>query len=108
MSHCTDNPRTGRHACGQTFGGELQHCVARASWSTHPDGRAHITAVGSLIDWLWVNGGHEPANPAELGCTQDAGGRWRGPISDERRAQLVAMRRRPLPPEAPENRDANT
>ena len=38
---CTHNPRTARIACGQSIGGELQHCVAPVSWSRYPDGLAH-------------------------------------------------------------------
>ncbi len=83
MSTCTDSPTAARIGCGQTYSGELQHCVARASWSTHPDGRAHITAARSTIDKLWAKGGSEPANPAELEFEQDDRGRWRAPGADD-------------------------
>jgi len=92
---CTHNPATGRLACGQSFGGELQHCVAPVSWSRFTDGLAHVTASLGLIEWLWRKGGGEPADPASLGCTQDATGRWRRPISDEQRAALAARRAAP-------------
>jgi hypothetical protein len=57
----------------------MQHCVARVSWSEHPDGMAHITAKLSTIEYLWAKGKTEPANPAELGLHQDARGVWRRP-----------------------------
>jgi hypothetical protein len=57
MATCSDNTRLGRIGCGATYHGELQHSVAKVSWSTHPDGMAHITASLSLIDILWNKGG---------------------------------------------------
>lgn len=83
MTPCTDSPRTHRIACGQSFGGELQHCVAPVSWSRFPDGLAHVTAARSVIDAMWAKGdGTEPADPASLGFTQDASGRWRSPAPE--------------------------
>lgn len=92
MSACTDSPRCGRIGCGQTYSGETQHCVARASWSTRPDGRVHITAARSVIDRLWSKGGTEPADPATLGYEQDERGRWRMPMTDAERAEVAAIR----------------
>jgi hypothetical protein len=54
MSRCTDNPRAGRTGCGATYTGGMAHSVARVPWSTHPDGRAHITFgtdKASLVCW---------------------------------------------------------
>lgn len=80
MARCTDNPATGRQACGAEFGGELQHCVAKVSWSTHPDGLAHITAVDSTIAKMWMKGkGGEPVHPAALGYVLTERGVWRMP-----------------------------
>lgn len=83
MSQCTDSPTAARTGCGSTYSGELQHCVARASWSSHPDGRAHVTASRSLIDAMWAKGGAEPAEPSSLGFRQDERGRWRQPGEEE-------------------------
>lgn len=88
MSACTDSHATKRQSCGQTFGGELQHCVARVPWSQYPDGRAHLTASLSAIDYLWRKGGDTLANPAEHGFTQDERGRWRSPADPEVTATL--------------------
>lgn len=81
MSTCSDNHRLGRIGCGQTFGGEMQHCVAKVSWSQHPDGMAHITAKLSTIEKCWAKGKGtgEMANPADIGLHQDARGVWRQP-----------------------------
>lgn len=79
---CVDNPVLGRIGCGATFGGEMQHCVAKVSWSTHPDGIAHITAKLSTIDLLWSKGKTEPADPATLGLHQDDHGTWRRPARE--------------------------
>ncbi len=76
---CSDNHRLGRIGCGATFGGEMQHSVAKVSWSTHPDGMAHITAKDSTIRHLWAKGKDEMANPADVGLHQDARGVWRRP-----------------------------
>lgn len=65
MSTCTDNHRLGRQSCGATFSGETQHCVAKVSWSKHPDGMAHISACDSLIRQLWRLGDQvEPIDPS--------------------------------------------
>ena len=89
MSRCADNPATGRIGCGQTFGGESQHCVARVPWSTHPDGRAHVTASLSTIEYMWTKGdGTHPADPSTLGYEPNANGRWRRPLTDEEREQM--------------------
>jgi hypothetical protein len=40
---CKNNPATGRIGCGTTYSGRMLHCVAPASWSTHPDGLCHET-----------------------------------------------------------------
>ena len=53
MATCSDNSTVGITGCGASYGGELQHSVARCSWSTHPDGRAHITGTVNQIDYLW-------------------------------------------------------
>lgn len=79
MATCSDNPRLGRVGCGQTFGGEMQHSVARVSWSDHPDGMAHVTGRLSTIERCWAKGAGEMANPADLGFHQDARGVWRQP-----------------------------
>lgn len=97
MSVCSDSPRNSRVSCGQTFGGELQHCVAAVSWSQFPDGRAHVTASLSVIDRLWSigygpKGDGEFANPADHGYEQDERGRWRMPMTDDERANVAAMR----------------
>ena len=76
---CSDNHRLGRIGCGQTYGGEMQHSVAKVSWSQHPDGMAHITARLSTIEKCWAKGDGEMANPADLGFHQDARGVWRQP-----------------------------
>ena len=89
MTRCTDNHRLKRQACDCEFGGELQHCVARVSWSEHPDGRAHVTAVLSTIEHMWAKGdGTEPANPADLGYVRNERGVWRRPMDDATRARL--------------------
>lgn len=76
MSTCTDNPALGIIGCGGQFSGELQHCVAKASWSKHPDGRAHISGRLSTIDKLWVKS-NEPQNPALVeGLVQRENGKW--------------------------------
>ena len=91
MSACVDSPTTGRIGCGATYSGEMQHCVARADWSQHPDGRAHITASLSVLDKLWAKGAsNQPANPVDHGMEQDDRGRWRVPLSDEAKATLAA------------------
>ncbi len=82
MATCTDNPSTGRIGCGATFSGERQHCIARVPWSTHPDGRAHITAAVSTIDTMWRKGGAAPAHPAECGFVELEPGRWGTPMSE--------------------------
>lgn len=93
MSECTDNDRLERSACGDHFSGELQHCVAKASWATWPDGMVHMTASQSVIDNCWREGTKgEIADPATLGYEQDDHGRWRMPMSEEDRARLAAVR----------------
>ncbi len=90
MATCSDNPRLGRIGCGQTFGGEMQHSVARVSWSAHPDGMAHVTGRLSTIDKCWAKGkGGEMANPADLGFHQDARGVWRQPGRDAELANFI-------------------
>ena len=89
MSRCTSSKRLRRVACDCEFGGELQHCVARVSWSEHPDGRAHVTAVASTIDQMWAKGdGTEPANPADLGFVRNDRGVWRRPMDDITKSRL--------------------
>jgi len=95
MSACTDSTTNHRKNCGQQFGGELQHCVARVSWSEFPDGLAHVTASLSVIERLWSlgfgpNGSGELANPAIYGYEQDERGRWRMPMTDDERDALTA------------------
>lgn len=97
MSECKDSPRVGRISCGGTYGGELQHCVARVSWSQFPDGLAHVTASLSVIERLWSigfgpKGSGEFANPADHGYEQDERGRWRMPMTDDERAQVATLR----------------
>ena len=86
MTTCSDNHRLGRIGCGQTFGGEMQHSVAKVSWSTHPDGMAHITGKLSTIEKCWAKGNKlglgEMANPADIGLHQDARGVWRSPARE--------------------------
>ena len=94
MATCSNNPRLGRVGCGQTFGGEMQHSVARVSWSTHPDGMAHITGRLSTIEACWSqglgkNGNGEMANPVDLGFHQDARGVWRQPGRDEEVSNFI-------------------
>jgi len=89
MARCVDNPRLGRIGCGQEYSGEIQHSTARVSWSTSPDGMAHITARLSTIDHLWSKGkGVEMANPADHGFTVNDRGTWRRPMDDATRARL--------------------
>lgn len=93
MATCGDNERLGVFACGDCYSGELQHSVARVSWSDWPDGRAHVTASLSVIDTCWRKGKNgEMANPADLGFVKDANGRWRQPMSEEDRERLRAAR----------------
>ena len=109
---CTHNPRTARIACGQSFGGELQHCVAPVSWSRYPDGLAHVTASLSVIERMWSHGmgkdgNGEPTDPAVLGFTQDASGRWRSPAPEagETRWATTSQKARighHIPPESDE------
>lgn len=87
MAICTDNARLGRIGCGASYTGETQHSVAKVSWSTHPDGMAHISAADSTILKLWGKGrksGGEMAHPAEHGFVQNENGRWGTPMSEER------------------------
>lgn len=94
MATCTNNDRLGRIGCGQTFSGEMQHCVASVPWSEWPDGLAHVTARLSVIDKCWSKGkGGVMANPADLGFVQDDRGVWRHPMTDEARARLAEVRR---------------
>lgn len=84
MATCVDNPRLGRIGCGQTFSGEMQHSVAKVTWSEHADGMAHITARLGTIEACWArglgkNGKGEMAHPATLGFHQDDRGVWRQP-----------------------------
>lgn len=74
MSTCTDNTRLGIIGCGAEYGGERQHCVARAGWSTQPDGRAHITGALSTIDSLWR--GEKMMHPSERGYSELRPGYW--------------------------------
>ena len=81
MTTCSDNHRLGRVSCGQTYGGEMQHCAARVSWSEHEDGYAHVTAELGTIELMWRKGKGtgEPAEPTSIGLHQDARGVWRRP-----------------------------
>ena len=93
MATCVDSHRIGRIGCGASFSGELQHSVAKVSWSTHSDGMAHITGRLSTIDMCWKKGdGKTMANPADIGLTQDERGVWRQPMSDASRARLAEIR----------------
>lgn len=93
MAECVDNPATGRFACGDTYSGELQHCVAKVPWADWPDGLAHVTASLSVIEACWRKGTNgQMANPADLGFVQDEGGRWRSPMSEEDRERLRQAR----------------
>lgn len=99
MTTCSDNHRLGRTSCGQTYGGEMQHCVARVSWSEHDDGYAHVTAKLGTIELMWRKGkgAGEPAEPSSIGLHQDARGVWRRPGVDPMAAfvddeDLVATR----------------
>lgn len=92
MARCSDNPVLGRIGCGQTFGRETQHSVARVSWSRFPDGISHVTASLSVIDECWAKGKGEMADPATLGFVQDERGRWRRPLTAAGRALFDAKR----------------
>jgi hypothetical protein len=59
MATCMDNPELRRLGCGATYGGESQHCVARAEWSDQPDGMVHLTGPLSIIESLWTLGAKE-------------------------------------------------
>jgi hypothetical protein len=88
---CVDNPRLGLVGCGATYGGEVQHSVARVPWSTSPDGMAHITGRLSTIDKCWAFGKDgvltDPINVS--GLQLDARNVWRQEMSEQRRASLV-------------------
>jgi hypothetical protein len=86
MAQCVDSPRSGIIGCGVTYTGERQHCVARAPWSTHPDGRAHITGALSTIDKMWQKGGAHPAHPADCGYVELEPGRWGTAMTEAVRA----------------------
>jgi hypothetical protein len=92
VSTCTDNPRIGIIGCGQTYGGEMQHSVARVPWSTHPDGLAHITARLTNIELCWAKGDSAMADPATVGLEPNDRGVWRMPMSDEDRDRLADVR----------------
>lgn len=85
MSTCKDNPRAGRIGCGATFNGRQQHAVARVDWSTHADGRAHVTFSNeNTADLCWR--GETMRDPATLvdkhgkpRLRQDDKGIWRYP-----------------------------
>jgi hypothetical protein len=98
---CVDNPRNGIIGCGATYGGERQHSVARVSWSTRPDGRAHITASLGTIDSLWQTRkgetASEMASPLSRGLTLGSDGVWRVPVPDADRSRLIALRRQTTP-----------
>ena len=99
MASCSTNTRIGRIGCTDTFTGEMQHCVARASWSTHPDGIAHITASHGIIDQLWrLGNGREPANPAahpDLFEQRSDTGRWSRVQTDEDRERWARLKADP-------------
>lgn len=93
MAECVDNDRIERIGCELSYSGELQHCVARVSWSEWPDGRAHMTASLSVIEECWRKGkGGEMADPSTLGFEVDDNGRWRKPLDEAARARLAAWR----------------
>lgn len=97
MTTCSDNHRLGRVSCGQTYGGEMQHCVARVSWSEHEDGYAHVTAKLGTIELLWSkgfgkNGNGEMAEPSSVGLHQDARGVWRRPGREPDIGAIVDVR----------------
>lgn len=92
MSICVDNPALGLIGCAQSYGGELQHSVARVPWSEHPDSRAHVTASVSVIDRCWSKGRGQMAEPSTIGLTQrDGQGQWRVPLRPERVAALAEI-----------------
>lgn len=92
MSVCVDNARLGRAGCGATYGGELQHSVARVPWSRHLDGLSHVTASVSVIDKCWDKGRNGiMADPASLGFEQDGNGRWRRPLTESQAARLAQI-----------------
>lgn len=80
MATCTDNPRLGLKGCGATYGGELQHSVARCKWSTHPDGRAHLTGTVNQIDKLWRGETLQHPDDVPKAHLELADGRLRGTI----------------------------
>lgn len=84
MTACTDNPRLGLIGCGQTYSGKMAHSVAKAPWSSRPDGRAHATFPSALMaDKCWK--GERMLDPATIVDREgeplfhvDARGVWRG------------------------------
>jgi hypothetical protein len=65
------------------------------AWSTHPDGRAHITAAVSTIDTMWSKGGAAPAHPADCGFIELEPGRWGTPRPDDAPGMPGAPRQQP-------------
>lgn len=83
MSVCTDNTRLGLIGCGAPYTGNAGHSVAEVPWSTHPDGRAHVTFASDeacLACWS-AAGMRDPATlrgrDSELLLEQDGRGYWR-------------------------------
>jgi len=89
MTRCVDNTRLGRIGCGQTYFNEMQHCVAKVSWSEYPDGMAHITAPLKVIDLLWYD--NTLRNPIDLGLEQNERGVWRKPLSESEKNRLKSL-----------------
>jgi len=93
MGVCVDNPRLGITGCRASYGGEMQHSVARVPWGASADGRAHITGRLSTIDKCWTKGG-VLRNPAEVaGLVQDDRGVWRQDMTAAQREALAAARK---------------
>ncbi len=95
---CRDNTATHRQGCGASYSGNQAHCVARAPWSTHPDGLCHETfASPGIADKHWTKLGH--VNPFEVaGLTLDGRGVWHGPPMTP--AAVEARRAASLSPKA--------
>jgi hypothetical protein len=84
MAKCSNNTRLGRIGCGAEYNGELQHCVAKAPWSEHPDGRAHVTGRSSTIEAMWDKSpGEYPADPTTVeGLQLNEHGYWVRPMRE--------------------------
>lgn len=95
MTVCTDNSRLDLTGCGATYNGRQQHSVARVGWSTHPDGRAHVTfTTETAADLCWR--GDRMRDPAtvtnrkgERLLTLGGRGVWKGAGSPPERVRVT-------------------